>query len=248
MRKIVAGNWKMNMNYHEAAKLLDEIIISRSSKPDDVQLIIAPPAIYLSEFSSALRDLENISLAAQNVYHSDNGAYTGEISTSMLSSLGINYCIVGHSERRTLFKETDTDVNLKVKSLLKDGIQPIICIGELLHERENETHFQVIEKQILAALEGLSEAESAKVLWAYEPVWAIGTGKTASAEQAQEMHAFIRKILSENGFNTQTPILYGGSCKPGNAKEIFGGKDVNGGLIGGASLKANDFLQIANSF
>ncbi len=248
MRKIVAGNWKMNMNYHEATKLLDSLIISRSSIPEDVSLVIAPPAIYLSEFSSAIRDYPKLFLAAQNCSNQDNGAYTGEISASMLSSLGISHCIVGHSERREYYGETDVLVNQKIKKLLAEGIHPIVCIGENLSQREGGKHVKVVQEQISKALDGLSQQDSSQLIWAYEPVWAIGTGKTASSEQAQEMHDNIRKHIAAEGFNSDVPILYGGSCKPSNAKELFSCPDVNGGLIGGASLKDQDFLAIANAY
>lgn len=248
MRKIVAGNWKMNMNYHEASKLLDNIIIARTSIPEDVSLIIAPPSIYLSEFSSAIRDYPKLFLAAQNCSDKKNGAYTGEISAAMLSSMGITFCIVGHSERREYFGEQDVDVNAKVKALLAEGLQPIVCIGESLNEREEDRFKAVVCQQIEGALKGLSKAESSKIIWAYEPIWAIGTGKTASSEQAQEIHAIIKDHLNTIGMDNQVPILYGGSCKPDNAKELFACPDVDGGLIGGASLVAEDFLSIANSF
>lgn len=248
MKKIVAGNWKMNMNYHEACKLMDEIIVERSSIPNDVSLLIAPPSIYLSEFASTLRDLPSIFLAAQNCYHETNGAFTGEVSAEMLSSLGISHCIVGHSERRSLMGECDEMVNKKVLRLIENGINPIVCVGEVLEERENNTFTEVVKNQVRKAVAGISKSQSGMLIWAYEPVWAIGTGKTASSEQAQEMHAIIRKELNDLGMNADVSILYGGSCKPNNANEIFACNDVNGGLIGGASLKAKDFLAIANSY
>lgn len=249
MKKVVAGNWKMNLNHKEALLLFDTLI--NESAAADVDMIIAPPALYLAEFSSRLANNSKLKLAAQNVHFMPSGAYTGEISASMLASIGLEYCIIGHSERRQFFGETNEGVGKKAAALLEHGIRPIICVGEMLDERYAEKHFDVVRQQTLAALEHVSDENAGRILLAYEPVWAIGTGQTATAEQAQEMHSFIRVLLTDEfgSFEAENiPILYGGSCNAQNAKELFSQDDVNGGLIGGASLKPTDFLQIANSF
>jgi triosephosphate isomerase len=192
-----------------------------------------------------------IAIGAQNVSEYEKGAYTGEISAPMLASMDVSYCIVGHSERRKYFGETDKQIALKIERLLENAISPIFCCGELLEEREAERHFEVVEKQIEEALFHFGEEEFSNIIIAYEPVWAIGTGKTATPEQAQEMHAFIRRVIT-NKYGEQvaenTTILYGGSFNAKNAKELFANPDVDGGLIGGASLIAKDFVTIANSF
>lgn len=249
MKKIVAGNWKMNLNHKDAVQLVDQLL-SGVGSVSGVELIIAPPALYLAEFSSRLNSNAGIKLAAQNVYHRESGAFTGEISAGMLASIGLEYCIIGHSERRQFFGETDESVALKVTALLSHGIKPIICVGEQLDERYASKHFEVVKTQVTAAIESLAPESSKQILIAYEPVWAIGTGQTATPEQAQEMHAYIRTLLTDK-FGTaanEIPILYGGSCNAQNAKELFALADVNGGLVGGASLKSADFLTIANSF
>jgi len=251
-QKIVAGNWKMNKTFEEADNLLFDITKRLEHLPSDVQLIVCPPALYLELATDIVEEDEvELKIGAQNVSQFENGAYTGEISASMLSSMNMDYCIVGHSERRKYFGETHEMLAQKVDRLLEYGIEPIFCCGEVLEERESNKHFEVVKAQIADSLFHLSEQEMSNVVIAYEPVWAIGTGKTASSEQAQEMHAYIRGLLKEkygNDLAEEISILYGGSCNPGNAKELFANKDVDGGLIGGAALKADDFLKIAQSF
>jgi triosephosphate isomerase (TIM) len=251
-KKIVAGNWKMNPLPAQAAVLLESLVLLKSkSVSSEVLLVVCPPTLYIQ---SALRHLvgsDGIAVGAQNCYFEKSGAYTGEVSAAMLSALNVPYCIVGHSERRAIFGESDQWVNLKTKALLSEGVSPIVCCGELLEERESDKQFEVVAAQLKGALKDLTAFEMKQVIIAYEPVWAIGTGKTASSIQAQEMHAFIRNELS-SVFGVQsareTSILYGGSCKPDNARELFACADVDGGLIGGASLNAADFMAIANSF
>jgi len=251
-KKIVAGNWKMNKSFEEADELLYDISKRIDGLPTDVELIVCPPSVYL-ELATDISEEDDINLrvGAQNVSQFDNGAYTGEVSASMLSSMNMDYCLVGHSERRKYFNESHDVLAQKVNHLLEYGIEPIFCCGEVLEEREAEKHFEVVKAQIADSLFHLNDQEMSNVVIAYEPVWAIGTGKTASAEQAQEMHAFIRSILTEKfgkELADEISILYGGSCNPGNAVELFANPDVDGGLIGGAALKADDFLKIAQSF
>jgi triosephosphate isomerase len=249
MRKnIVAGNWKMNTNLKDGLDLAVAVEKSASEKTSDAIMIIAPPFTHLAE---AKKVLSEVKLAAQNCASEESGAYTGEVSVDMINSTGAEYVIIGHSERREYYKEDDALLAKKVDLALSKGLKPIFCIGEVLEERESEKHFEVVSGQLEKGLFHLSSEQFAEVVIAYEPVWAIGTGKTASPEQAQEIHAFIRKQLSENYGNQvadNTSILYGGSCKPSNAEELFANPDVDGGLIGGASLKAEDFIQIANAF
>ncbi|RLD90707.1 MAG: triose-phosphate isomerase [Bacteroidetes bacterium] len=253
MRKnIVAGNWKMNATFQEAEELIADIVESLEKNTPGCEVIVCPPAVYLELASDYANDYENVlSIGAQNVSEYEKGAYTGEIAASMLASMSMEYCIVGHSERRKYFGETNQQLALKVERLLENAIHPIFCCGEQLEEREAGNHFKVVETQIKEALFHFSNDEFSNLLIAYEPVWAIGTGKTATTDQAQEMHAYIRTLIAEKfGKETaeDTTILYGGSCNAANAKELFANKDVDGGLIGGASLKANDFVAIANSF
>ena len=249
MRKlIVAGNWKMNTGIEEGTKLASEINTYLSSKnlPSNKRVIISPPYTHLYPISKIINP-SLITLGAQNCACTENGAYTGEISAQMLQELGVKLVIIGHSERRQYFNETSEILLKKIKLALKYGLEIIFCVGEALKERENKTYFDVIESQIKETLFNLSENEIKKIIIAYEPVWAIGTGKTATPEEAQEMHEFIRKLIKSKfgeQISEEISILYGGSCKPGNAKEIFGKKDVDGGLIGGASLKAQDFEKI----
>lgn len=247
-RKIVAGNWKMNTSFEEALALTKEIITLKKSI--DVELIINPPFPYILSLAQLAID-STIQLGAQNCSEHDSGAYTGEVASSMIKSVGANYVILGHSERRSHYHETDVIISEKVKQALKVGLQPIFCCGEQLFEREQNQHFEVVKNQLLQGLFHLSEEEIQKIIIAYEPVWAIGTGVTATSEQAQEMHAFIRGLVEKNYTKTMAEncsILYGGSCNATNAKELFSKPDVDGGLIGGASLKAQDFIAIANSF
>ena len=245
-RNIVAGNWKMNLNHPDSSRLINEI--NNMDVNSDVELIVAPPSIYLSTFNEIQH---YFSLSAQNVHFEENGAFTGEISAEMLSSLNVNYAIVGHSERRSMFHETDDIIFKKVKSLLKHDVSPIFCCGELQQEREEGRAFDVVSKQLNHLLTHLKENQIRNIIIAYEPVWAIGTGLTASPEDAQNMHKHIRDSIA-NQFSLKTAenisILYGGSCKPENAKDIFSQEDIDGGLIGGASLDSKSFLSIANSF
>ena len=248
-KKIVAGNWKMNMNYQEALDLYNGLISNEALMDNGVQVIVAPPAIYLSEFSQINSD--RIALAAQNCNENENGAFTGEISPSMLTSIGVQYCLVGHSERREYYGETNELLKKKVDELLKNERTPIYCFGEVLADRETGNHFKIVKEQIVKAVFHLDEEQIVKVVLAYEPVWAIGTGVTASPAQAQEMHEFVRELLAEKYDQTiaeQISILYGGSCKPANAKELFANPDVDGGLIGGAALNTDTFIPVVNGF
>jgi len=252
MRKnIVAGNWKMNKNFDEADDLLFELAESLSElELENEEVIICPPAVYL-EMSTDVGLENNFSVGAQNCASQASGAYTGEISAEMLKSLDVQYCIIGHSERRKYFNETHEELALKVNLLLDNSIKPIFCFGEVLEEREAEKHFDIVKAQISDSLFKLSADEMMNIVLAYEPVWAIGTGKTATSDQAQEMHAYIRSLLTEKygaELANEITILYGGSCNPKNAKELFSQPDVDGGLIGGAALKAEDFLAIVQSF
>ncbi|MCL2097560.1 MAG: triose-phosphate isomerase [Bacteroidales bacterium] len=247
-KKIVAGNWKMNTTYSEGEILAKEIAGQLKEVPEGVQLIVAPPFTHLCCLTGPLREA-GIGIAAQNCADHESGAYTGEVSAAMLASIGVQYCIIGHSERREYYGETDAVLLEKVKLAFQHGIIPIFCIGERLYERESNQHFEVVEHQLQNVVCQLSATDFEKIILAYEPVWAIGTGKTATAAQAQEMHAYIRTVLREK-FGVaadNTSILYGGSCKPSNAAELFGQADVDGGLIGGASLNSGDFIAIAKA-
>jgi triosephosphate isomerase len=250
-KKVVAGNWKMNTNIEEGIQLANDVnILVTEQGNSDVEVIIAPPFTHISEATKQV-DSNKISVAAQNCATKDSGAFTGEISANMIKSIGAKYIIIGHSERRAYYNETDEILLEKVKMVLSKSLKPIFCCGEVLEQRESNDHFNVITSQIENTLFNISEDEMKNIVIAYEPVWAIGTGKTASPEQAQEMHNHIRTIIKEkfgNDIAENISILYGGSCKPSNAKEIFSKPDVDGGLIGGAALKAEDFIQIINAF
>ena len=250
-KKIVAGNWKMNKTFEEAEDLLfgiaDEL---KNNHPEGVDLIVFPPAIYLELANDVATD-SGLFTGVQNISEHESGAYTGEISAAMISSAGASHVILGHSERRSYYGETDKVIAIKIDQAIKHGIVPVYCCGEVLEEREASKHFEVVKKQLSEALFHLNVDDFSQVIVAYEPVWAIGTGRTASPEQAQEMHAFIRSILTEKfgkDAAENTSILYGGSCNAANASELFANPDVDGGLIGGASLKAADFIKIADSF
>jgi triosephosphate isomerase (TIM) len=251
MRKnIVAGNWKMNKTLQEGLALAAELneVLKGASPACDV--VIGTPFIHLASVAASV-DSQKIAVAAQNCADKESGAYTGEISASMVKSTGATYVILGHSERRAYYGETAATLKAKVELALKNELTPIFCIGEVLAERESDIHFDVVKSQIVDSLFELSSDDFAKIVLAYEPVWAIGTGKTASAEQAQEMHAFIRSILVEKygqEIAENCSILYGGSCNAGNARELFSNTDVDGGLIGGASLKVADFKAIIDAF
>jgi triosephosphate isomerase len=252
MRKpIVAGNWKMNKNYQDAEDLMFEIADELADKGSgETEVIVCTPYLYL-EMSSDIAAENGFMIGAQNLSQWESGAYTGEISAAMLHSMGISHCILGHSERRTYFGENDKIISTKVDLALKNGVIPIYCCGEVLAERQAEKHFDVVRNQISEALFHLGEEAISEVIIAYEPVWAIGTGVTATSAQAQEMHAFIRSLLTEkygSDVSSEISILYGGSCNAKNAVELFANPDVDGGLIGGASLVAADFVTIVNSF
>ncbi len=236
----------MNLSKQEAEQLITDLE-SQYENDKDCHIVICPSSVYLN---LAIDMQSNMSVGAQNVSERENGAFTGEISCAMLSSMGVQYCIVGHSERRQYFGDTNELINQKVKALLANNITPILCCGESLSERESNQQEKVVSMQLGSGLKGLSPDEVAKVVVAYEPVWAIGTGKTASAEQAQDIHAYIRAFLQDiiGDKSQKISILYGGSCKPENAKELFACRDIDGGLIGGAALNATSFLAIANSF
>jgi triosephosphate isomerase len=247
-QKIVAGNWKMHKNAEETEDLLNDLI---DKLPNDIeaQVLVAPTFINLA---SAVDHLEftNIGVAAQNMHQSESGAFTGEISADMLKSIGVNIVIIGHSERRAQFNETDAILSFKVSTALIHNMTVIFCFGEELKDRLNNQHFNVVENQLRDGLFHIDKKDWEKIVLAYEPVWAIGTGETASPDQAQEMHEFIRETVRKtfgSDIAENLSILYGGSVKPDNAKEIFSKPDVDGGLIGGAALKADDFAAIVKA-
>lgn len=248
-RKIVAGNWKMNLTIKEGNDLANSIIYNL--KPSSAQVIICPPFIHLNHLARLTNGVADLYLGAQNCHFEKSGAYTGEVSAAMVKSTGASYVILGHSERREYFHETDEMLAKKVSAALSEGLNPIFCCGEKLESREAGTQEKIVKKQLEGGLFHLDTADFSKVIVAYEPVWAIGTGKTATEKQAQEMHHFIRSLIEKKysrEIAERTTILYGGSCNAKNARELFSQPDVDGGLIGGASLKADDFLTIANSF
>lgn len=243
----IAGNWKMNLNPEQGAQLASEI--KSGITADKVEVVVCPPALTVAATVGAVNN-SAVGVGTQNMYTETSGAYTGEISAEMIKDAGCGYVILGHSERRAYFGETDAFVNQKTKKALATGLTPIPCVGEVLEERKANKHIDVVTTQVNALIDGISSEDISKVVIAYEPVWAIGTGETASPEQAQEMHAVIRTILKETyGAETaeKVRILYGGSMKPANAKELLSQTDVDGGLIGGASLKADSFLEIINA-
>ncbi len=248
-KKVIAGNWKMNNDLSDSISLISGIKNGLSEKGTDNLVIIAPPYTSLETVSALIKDTD-IKLSAQNMHFEDNGAFTGEISAEMLKSAGCEYVILGHSERRTIFFETDEIINNKLLKAISSGLLPIFCIGETLEERESGRTNSVVENQIKKGLEGISESDFSKIIIAYEPVWAIGTGKTATPDQAQEVHKFIRnlieKIYSENSAEKCT-ILYGGSVKPDNSAELLSQNDIDGALVGGACLKTDSFLNIIYS-
>ena len=247
-KKIVAGNWKMNTLLKDGMELAKAVEKLEKERTSDALVIIAPPYTHLSRVKELI---EGVKLAAQNCASEEAGAYTGEVSPDMLKSVGAEYVILGHSERRAYYGEDNELLNKKMKLALSKGLRPIYCCGEVLEEREAGKLFDVIREQISVGLKDLTREEMANVIIAYEPVWAIGTGVVASPEQAQEMHKFIRDLLAglyDKEVADNMTILYGGSCKPSNAAELFANPDVDGGLIGGASLKAEDFLGIVNAY
>ena len=251
-KKIVAGNWKINKTYEEGLALVSEI---ENMLNDELlkgpTVILAPPFLHLHAVHRLIQGNEHLHLAAQNCHHKTSGAYTGEVSAEMLRSVGCEYVILGHSERRQYNHEDNLLLTEKVKAALEQGLHPIFCCGESLEQRESEEHFNFVKSQLEESLFHLSNEDFAKVVIAYEPIWAIGTGRTATSQQAQEMHAFIRERVAlayDQEAADNVSILYGGSCNPGNAREIFSQPDVDGGLIGGASLKSRDFVDIVKSF
>lgn len=249
-RKIVAGNWKMNTTPAEGVELIKGVAALKNGVPTDVELIVGVPFTHLCCGTEVAKPA-GIAISAQNCADHEAGAYTGEVSARMISSLGAQYVILGHSERREYYGETSETLNKKLALAYAHGLAPIYCVGEKLDEREGGKHFDVVRAQIEEVVFKLTPEQFGKLVIAYEPVWAIGTGKTATADQAQEIHAFIRKVLAEKfgaAAADKTPILYGGSAKPGNAAELFSKADVDGGLIGGASLVADDFIAIAKAF
>ena len=250
MRKnIVAGNWKMNTTVPEGVKLASEVNAALEGITPKCDVVIGVPFTHLTAVKAVIG--EKLGLSAENCADKAKGAYTGEVSAAMVASTGATYVILGHSERRQYYGETAATLKDKVVLALENGLCPIFCIGEVLEERENGTYFDVIKAQIVESLFDLSAEDCGKIVLAYEPVWAIGTGKTATADQAQEIHAFIRGLIAEkygNQVADDTTILYGGSCKPSNAKELFEKPDVDGGLIGGAALDAASFMGIVTAF
>ena len=251
MRKnIVAGNWKMNTTVPEGIELAKAVVARSAEVPAEVKLIVATPYTHLCPVAEVVKGTV-VGLSAENCADHAKGAYTGEVSADMLVSAGCEYTILGHSERRQYYGETDEKLVEKTKLALGAGLKVILCVGENLDEREAGKHFDVCEAQIKNVLYNFTAEDMKNIIVAYEPVWAIGTGKTSTAEQAEEIHAFIRKVVCEK-FGAQVAddltILYGGSCKPSNAKELFAQPDIDGGLIGGAALKADDFIAIALSF
>ena len=253
MRKhIVAGNWKMNKTFEQADELVSNImdLLEQHQLDRNTLMILCPPFPYIEMCTDYSND-SYFMVGAQNVADQERGAYTGEVSAEMLQSLEAEFCIVGHSERRQYYGETDQTVARKVDLLLAHDIRPIVCCGEVLDEREAGKLFDVVKRQITDGLFHLTPEQFSQLVIAYEPVWAIGTGKTATPQQAQEIHAFIRSLVAEKygqQVADELSILYGGSCKPSNAKELFANPDVDGGLIGGASLVAQDFVDIALAF
>jgi triosephosphate isomerase (TIM) len=246
-KKIVAGNWKMNTTLQEGIELAKAV--NSLVKENDVTVVLCTPFIHLTEVKKVISK-KNLFLGAQNCADQKSGAYTGEVAASMVKSTGATHVILGHSERRAYYGETDAILSIKVKLALENELTPVFCIGEVLEERESGKHFDVVKKQLNDGVFHLSADDFSKIVIAYEPVWAIGTGKTATGEQAQEIHKVIRDhIASKYGaaVANNTSILYGGSCKASNAAELFANPDVDGGLIGGASLKAEDFLGIINA-
>ena len=246
--QIVAGNWKMNNDQYETQSLLNEL--KKYNKPEKIRVIVAPAFTQLSQSVDLLKD-DIITVAAQNMNLAVSGAHTGEISVNMLKGVGVNLVVLGHSERRSLYHENNLTLAGKVNTALEAGMEIIFCFGEQLAERKSNRHFNVVKEQLSEALFSLSVAAWSQIILAYEPVWAIGTGETASPDQAQEMHAYIRSLIQEHyneNLAQKVSILYGGSVKPGNAEEIFSMQDVDGGLIGGASLNSDDFMAIVNAF
>jgi triosephosphate isomerase (TIM) len=251
-KKIVAGNWKMNMDYTSGMSLFSEVLnMVNDEVKGDQEVVVCPPFLYIHSLVQLAKNNAKIRVGAQNCHQESSGAFTGEISAGMLQSVGAKYVILGHSERRQYYGENNQTLVPKVKAVLNAGLKPIFCIGETLEERNGNVHFDLIKTQLEEGVFHLTSEEFSNVVIAYEPVWAIGTGVTATSEQAQEIHAFIRKeIAAKYGAQVadDTTILYGGSCNSKNAAELFSQTDIDGGLIGGASLKSRDFTDIVKSF
>lgn len=244
---LIAGNWKMNKTIAEAKAFAEELKARNLENAEDVAILA--PFTQLTALGEALEG-SGIKFGAQNVHFEPSGAYTGEVSVPMLEEIGVDYCVIGHSERREYFAETDRTVNLKLKALLAAGITPILCVGESLEVREGKGEQTFVAGQLIADFEGMPAADVSKVVIAYEPIWAIGTGRTATPDQAEEMCAFIRGVIGgiyDNAIADELLILYGGSMKPSNAADLLAKPDINGGLIGGASLKVDDFAAIAGA-
>lgn len=250
-KKIVAGNWKMNNTHAEGLKLVSELMNMLADEVNnDTTVVVCPPFIHLSSINQLIANDSRIKLGAQNCAAKSSGAFTGEVSVEMLNSVGVQYVIVGHSERRCMFGDTSDQIINKINLTLGAELLPIYCCGELLAEREAGKHFDTVKQQLKDDLFHLDVAQIKRCVIAYEPVWAIGTGKTATSAQAQEMHAFIRSLLAEQygqSVAKEMSILYGGSCNAQNAAELFANPDVDGGLIGGASLKSRDFTEIVKA-
>lgn len=249
MRKtLIAGNWKMNNDVEQSLKLVEALKALSHEFDNNVTVLICPTFISLYAVKELIKN-SNIKIGAQNMHFEDNGAYTGEISPIMLKNMGIEYVIIGHSERRQYFNETDETVNKKLKSALKHDIIPILCVGETLNEREKNIEKETVKNQIVKAFENIEPSDAEKITVAYEPIWAIGTGRNATSEQANEMASFIRSCIKEiydEKLSDKIIIQYGGSVKGANAKEILSQSDIDGALVGGASLKADEFLKIIN--
>ena len=249
MRKpIIAGNWKLNKTSLEAIELVT-LLRRDLSEVTDIDIVVCPVLTALSDVHDVLAET-NIALGAQNLYWEDSGAYTGEVSAPLLKSIGVEYVIIGHSERRQYFGETDTMVNKKIRAALKQGLTPIVCVGENLQQREKGKTFHVVQTQCEGSLAGFTKEEIEKIVMAYEPVWAIGTGKTATPEQAQEVQKFIRELLtkiSDETVSSTVRIQYGGSVKPDNIAQLMSQPDIDGALVGGASLQADSFTQIVKN-
>ncbi|WP_146456056.1 triose-phosphate isomerase [Rubripirellula tenax] len=246
-RILIAGNWKMNTRRADAVALAKGIVAAVGENPT-VEVVLCPPSVYVSSVANAVAGTP-VELGSQNLYAAADGAFTGEVNAAMLTDVGCRFVILGHSERRAIMGETDAQISEKLHAALAGNLVPIVCVGETLEDREAGNTEKVVETQLRGSLEGLDEARAAGVVIAYEPVWAIGTGKTASPEQAEEVHAFIRKLLGElfgADVAGQIRIQYGGSVKPGNAKELLGQPNIDGALVGGASLKIEDFMGIIN--
>ena len=245
MKSLIAANWKMNMDIKEAVSFIKDFK-ERVKDIKDVEMVICPPFTLLNEIKGLIKNT-NIKLGGQNMHFEDSGAFTGEVSGLMLKDVGCEYVILGHSERRQIFNETDELINKKIKAALQHKLNPILCIGETLDQRDNNKTIKIIENQLMNCLNNISEDEMKHVVVAYEPIWAIGTGKTATPSQAEDVHKFIRELLT-NIYNENiaenTRIIYGGSMKPENAKELLSMPNINGGLVGGASLDAKSFGEI----